>query len=126
MFLVDSCICNRALGELVPMPTVPENEELPDPVTVVAVMVPAEKFPLESRDTMALAVLALVAVVAELLTFPAVAMVASLVSAIAADASMSALTIAETEAPPARLFSLAGVTVSLLTNVYPVVTVAMG
>ena len=38
---------------------------------------------------------------------------------------MSALTIAETEAPPARLFSLAGVTVSLLTNVYPVVTVAI-
>ena len=43
-----------------------------------AVMVPAEKFPLASLTTMALAVLALVAVVAELDTFPDVDIVASI------------------------------------------------
>ncbi len=53
---------------------------------------PAVKFPLASRATIADAVLASVAVVAELLTFPAVAMVASLVSTIAAVGLMSALT----------------------------------
>jgi hypothetical protein len=74
---------------------------------------------------MALAVLALVAVVALLLTFPAVAMVANFVSAMAAAASMSALMIPEIVADPARLFSLAGVTVSLLTKVYPEEIVAM-
>ena len=62
------------------------------PVTL-AVMVPAVKFPLASRATIVEAVLASVAVVAELLTFPAVAMVASLVSTIAADELMSAFTI---------------------------------
>ncbi len=62
------------------------------PVTL-AVIVPAVKFPLASRATMAEAVLAFVAVVAELLTFPAVAIVASLVSTIAADVLMSAFTI---------------------------------
>jgi hypothetical protein len=56
----------------------------------VAVIVPAEKFPLASRATMALAVLAEVAVVAVLDTFPAVAMVASLLSSIPAAAAMSA------------------------------------
>ena len=59
----------------------------------VAVTVPALKFPLASRATMALAVFADAAVVAELLTFDAVAIVASLVSSMAADAFMSALTI---------------------------------
>jgi hypothetical protein len=58
------------------------------------VMSPAAKLPEASRATMALAVLALSAVVAELLTLPAVEMVASLVSTMAADALMSALTIA--------------------------------
>jgi hypothetical protein len=58
----------------------------------LAVMVPAVKLPLPSRATMALAVFALVAVVAELLTLPAVAIVASLVSTMAAEAFMSALT----------------------------------
>ena len=58
-----------------------------------AVTVPAAKFPLASRATIALAVFADAAVVAELLTFRAVAIVASLVSSIAADAFMSALTI---------------------------------
>ena len=47
-----------------------------------AVIVPAEKFPDASRATMADAVFALVAVVAELDTFSAVAIVLSLVSAI--------------------------------------------
>jgi hypothetical protein len=91
-----------------------------------AVIVAALKLPRLSRATMALAVLALVAVVALLETFPAVEMVASLVSAIAALNEMSAFTIPDTEAAPARLFSLAGVTVSLLTKVYPVETVAIG
>ena len=66
-----------------------------------AVMLPAIKSPLASRATIADAVFALVAVVAELLTFPAVAMVASFVSTIAADALMSALTIS-----PSRIFAL--------------------
>jgi hypothetical protein len=51
-----------------------------------AVIVPAEKFPEPSRATIVLITLALLAVVAELETFPAVAMVANFVSAIAADA----------------------------------------
>ena len=58
-----------------------------------AVTVPALKSPLASRDTIALAVFADAAVVAELLTFDAVEIVANLVSSIAADAFMSALTI---------------------------------
>ena len=44
-----------------------------------ALIVPAEKFPLASRATIALTVLALVAVVAELDTLPAVEIVANLV-----------------------------------------------
>jgi len=59
----------------------------------VAVTVPALKSPLASRATIALAVFADAAVVAELLTFDAVEIVASLVSSMAADAFMSALTI---------------------------------
>lgn len=58
----------------------------------LAVMFPAAKSPLASRVTIAEAVFASVAVVAELLTFPDVAMVANFVSAIAADALMSAFT----------------------------------
>ena len=58
-----------------------------------AVMVPAVKSPLISRATMADAVLASVAVVAELSTFPAVVIVANFVSAIAAEALRSASTI---------------------------------
>ena len=58
-----------------------------------AVTVPAVKLPLASRATIAFAVFADAAVVAELLTFDAVDMVASLVSSMAADAFMSALTI---------------------------------
>ena len=45
---------------------------------------PAEKLPDASRATIALAVLALVAVVAEFATLPAVLIVANLVSTIAA------------------------------------------
>ena len=84
---------------------------------VLAVIVPALKFPETSRATIALAVLALVAVVAELETLRAVAMVESFVSTMAADSETSAFTIPDTEAPPARLLSFAGVTVSLLTKV---------
>ena len=58
-----------------------------------AVIVQAVKLPLPSRATMAEGVLALAAVVAELLTLPAVAIVASLVSTMAAEAFISALTI---------------------------------
>ena len=58
-----------------------------------AVIVPAVKFPLASRATIAEAVFASVAVVAELLTLPGVAIVANLVSMIAAEVEMSALTI---------------------------------
>ena len=59
----------------------------------LAVIVPAVKLPLASRATMADAVLASVAVVAELFTLPAVAMVANLVSTMAADGLISAFTI---------------------------------
>jgi len=55
--------------------------------------VPAEKLPDASRATIADAVFALAAVVAELLTLSAVAIVSSLVSTIAALALMSAFTI---------------------------------
>ena len=67
----------------------------------LAVIVPAEKFPEASLETMALAVLAFVAVVAELLTLPEVAMVANFVSTIPADALISASTIA-----PLTIFEL--------------------
>ena len=66
-------------------------EALPDSA---AVTVPAEKLPDASLATIAEPVFAFVAVVAELLTFPAVAIVASLVSTIAALAFTSSLTIA--------------------------------
>ena len=59
----------------------------------LAVIVPAVKLPFASRATIADAVFASVAVVAELLTFPEVAIVANLVSAMAAVVEMSALTI---------------------------------
>ena len=65
-------------------------EALPDNA---AVTVPAAKLPEASRATIAEAVFAFVAVVAELETLLAVEIVASLVSAIAADALISALTI---------------------------------
>jgi hypothetical protein len=92
---------------------------------VLAVIVPATKFPEASRATMALAVFRFVAVVALLATLPAVEIVANFVSTMAAAASMSALMIPEIVAEPARLFSLEGVTVSLLTKVYPEDIVAM-
>jgi len=57
----------------------------------VPVMVPAEKLPLASLATIALAVLDEVAVVAELLTFKAVAIVANFESIIAALLEISAL-----------------------------------
>jgi hypothetical protein len=57
-----------------------------------AVMVPAAKLPEPSRATIALFVFTAVAVVAELLTFPAVAIVASFVSTMPALALMSAFT----------------------------------
>jgi hypothetical protein len=53
------------------------KRDAPAPANAVAVIVPAEKLPLASRATIALAVLVLVAVVALLATFPAVEMVAS-------------------------------------------------
>ena len=58
-----------------------------------AVIVPAVKLPLASRATIADAVFASVAVVAELLTLPEVAIVANLESTMAAEVEMSALTI---------------------------------
>jgi hypothetical protein len=70
----------------------------------LAVIVPAVKLPLASRATIADAVLALVAVVALLLTLPAVEMVASLVSAIAAEALMSTSAMV-----PLTIFALATV-----------------
>ena len=66
----------------------------------LAVIVPAEKFPEPSRATIALAVFALVAVVAELDTLSGVLMVASLVSTIAALALTSAFTINELDSKP--------------------------
>ena len=77
------------------VPSAPPLTKFPLAVPVsAAVIVPAEKSPEASRATIALAVFADAAVVAELLTFKAVAMVASLVSTIAAAAFISALTIA--------------------------------
>jgi hypothetical protein len=76
------------------VPSAPPLTKFPLAVPVkAAVIVPAVKFPLASRATIALAVFADVAVVAELLTFDAVEIVASLVSTMPADALMSASTI---------------------------------
>ena len=86
-----------------------EPEKLVAVVAVVAlpfkfaVIVPAEKLPDASRVTIAFAVLALVAVVAELATFPAVEIVASLVSTIAAVGDTSAFTINELDSKPDAL-----------------------
>ena len=77
------------------VPRAPPLTRFPLAVPVsAAVIVPAAKLPEASRATIALAVFADTAVVAELLTFNAVEIVASLVSTMAADALMSALTIA--------------------------------
>ena len=81
-------VCNvEAVAALpvIPPVTVPVTLPVRLPVTLpvkFAVIVPAVKLPLASRATIALAVLALAAVVAELLTLPAVLIVDSLVSAI--------------------------------------------
>ena len=72
---------------------VPLTVKSPLTVNAAAVIVPALKLPEASLATIADAVLALVAVVALLDTFPAVDIVANLVSAIPADALMSASTI---------------------------------
>lgn len=74
--------------------------------SVAFVVVPAiviifvVKFPDASRETIVLAVFALVAVVAELETFPAVVMVANLVSTIAAEGETSASIIKELDRSP--------------------------
>jgi tRNA-binding EMAP/Myf-like protein len=74
------------------LPVVDPDDPLALPVRL-AVIVPALKLPDASRATIADAVFALVAVVAELLTLSAVAIVSSLVSTMAALALISALTI---------------------------------
>jgi hypothetical protein len=65
-----------------------------------AVIVPAEKLPDASRETIVFALLILVAVVAELATLPPVEMVANLVSIMAAAGSISAFTIKELDKLP--------------------------
>lgn len=69
----------------------------------LAVIVPAEKLPEASLATIALAVFALFAVVAELLTSPVDVNVASLLLLMAADPLMSASTISEDVKRPAEL-----------------------
>ncbi len=95
----------------------------------LALIVPAEKLPEPSRATIALAVFALVAVVAELATLPAVLMVASLVSTIAADGSISAFTINELDNNPEESLCtipalLNGVTVNELLTTSSVTLIA--
>jgi hypothetical protein len=86
-----------------------DSVEEPEDVAVVelpfksAVIIFALKLPLASRETIASAVLELVAVVAEFATLPAVEIVASFVSEIFAVALISASTIAELTSPPSRL-----------------------
>ena len=80
-----------ALPETSPV-TLPVKFPVTLPVSA-AVIVPALKFPLASLDTMAFAVLLLVAVVALFNTFPLVEIVANLLSAIAALDDISAFTI---------------------------------
>ena len=65
-----------------------------------AVIVPAEKLPEVSRDTIVFAVFALVAVVAEFATLPEVLMVASFESVIPALAIMSALVTSDVDRLP--------------------------
>lgn len=97
----------RAVASVVAVVALPDS---------AAVIVPAVKLPEPSRATIALAVFALVAVVALLLTLPAVLMVASLVSAIAADALMSALTMV-----PSAIIVLVTVPLSPVVMTVPVV-----
>ena len=77
-------------------------------------IVPAVKFPEASRATIALAVLLLVAVVAEFETLPAVEMVSSLVSTIPAVALMSPLVIV-----PSAIIVLVTVPESALVMMFP-------
>ena len=75
----------RAVCNVVAVLALPVKAPVTLPVTLpvnAAVIVPAVKLPLASRATIALAVLALAAVVAELLTLPVVLIVDSFVSAI--------------------------------------------
>jgi hypothetical protein len=91
--LIARAVCNAVA--VAAFPVVEPDEPLTFPVTFpvsAAEIVPAEKLPDASRATMADAVFADAAVVAELLTFDAVEIVASFVSTIAALALMSALT----------------------------------
>ena len=74
------------------------------PEKVVAVIVLAEKLPEESRKTIVFAVLAPVAVVAELETFPAVDIVASFVSSIAAEVLILEFVTSELERFPEPSF----------------------
>jgi hypothetical protein len=83
------------------LPVVEPDDPLTLPVRL-AVIVPALKLPDASRATIADAVEALAAVVAELLTLSAVLIVASLVSAILAAVLISALTITLAEIDVAR------------------------
>lgn len=69
----------------------------------VALIVPAVKFPDASRATIALAVFALVAVVAELATRPAVAKVASLEFEMFAELEISVSTIRDDDKTPEAL-----------------------
>src|SRR5579863_10017000 len=83
-----------------------EPEKLPALVAVaalpfkLAVMVPAEKLPDASRNTIVLGLLLLVAVVAEFATLPAVEIVANFVSTIPAAGAISASTIKELDKLP--------------------------
>ena len=81
-----------AVPETLPV-TLPVTFPASGPENPEAVIVPALKFPLASRATIAFAVLVFVAEVAELLTFPEDAMVANFESRIAAEAEISALNI---------------------------------
>ena len=95
------------------------NIRLPLAATSTIVITFAEKLPNVSRRTIALAVLASVAVVAELATLPVVLIVASLVSMIPAPAAILESTISELERLPDASFFTTPAEVNVLIDTIP-------
>jgi hypothetical protein len=87
---VDGVVAPTVVPLMLP-PVIVALEEVTAPLKA-ALIVPALKLPEASRATIAFAVFAFVAVVAEFATLPAVLIVASFVSTIPAAAAMSLLT----------------------------------
>ncbi len=110
---------------LTPVKLIDGAAAVPAEAVKFAEIVPALKFPEPSRATIAFAVFALVAVVAELETLPAVLMVANFVSTIAAAGSTSAFTINDVLKAPAALLCTTPAVLNPLIVTVPVADIFM-